>query len=65
MDIIKLVIRVCIFAIILFGVILIYDARIIASKKTNIDQINKKTRILKIIGFVLSIIGAIVLLYIK
>lgn len=49
--------------IILFGVILVYDARPITLRYFNFGKENESTTGLKILGFLIAIIGA-VLLYI-
>lgn len=45
----------------LLGVILVYDARRIATQRFSYQDKNEGTKILKILGFMFSIIGAILL----
>jgi len=44
------------------GIILIYDARYITKKIFSFGDQNEATRALKIIGFILSIIGGLMIL---
>ena len=44
------------------GVIAIFDARKIATKLFNQGETNNATRTLKIVGFILFIIGAIIII---
>ncbi len=46
--------------IVLFGVILIYDARTIAKDKFSFGDLNEATSGLKIIGSICSIIGSLI-----
>ncbi len=46
-----------------FGVILIYDARIVAEKYFSISDINKAVNILKVVGVVLIVIAWFILYY--
>ena len=49
--------------IILCGVILIYDARIITKKMFNFGDQNEATSGFKILGTILSIIGALIVMF--
>lgn len=51
--------------IIAFGVILIYDARLITIKNFGFGDQNEASMGLKIIGFILTIIGTLMMLLIK
>lgn len=47
--------------IIAIGVVLLYDARKIATKRFSSEETNSTTKILKISGIVISIIGLILI----
>lgn len=47
----------------LVGVVLIYDARIITKKMFNFGDQNEATSGFKILGFIVSVIGAIILIF--
>lgn len=49
--------------VVLIGVILIYDARIITKKIFGFGDQNEASSGLKILGWIISIIGILVLLY--
>ena len=51
--------------IILVGVILVYDARIITNKIFSFGDKNEATSGLKILGWILSIIGILMVFFIK
>ena len=59
--IIKIISLLMIFA----GVILIYDARIITKKFFSFGDQNEGTSGLKILGFIVTIIGGLILLFVK
>ena len=59
----KIIIRIISLLIILFGVILIYDARVITKKFFSFGDQNEVASGLKILGFIFSIIGGIILYY--
>ncbi len=59
----KIIIRIISLLIILFGVILIYDARVITKKFFSFGDQNEGASGLKILGFIFSIIGGIILYY--
>lgn len=50
--------------IVLIGVILIYDARLLTKRFFSFGDQNEGTSGLKILGFIISIIGGIILLFI-
>lgn len=50
--------------IVLLGVILVYDARIITQKIFGFGDQNEASRGLKILGAVLSIIGILIMLFV-
>lgn len=49
----------------LIGVIMIYRARIITKKYINFGEENKVALTVKLIGFAVAIVGALVVVYIK
>lgn len=49
--------------ILLFGIVLIYDARIIAKKEFAFGNQNQATEGLKYMGFLFSIIGGLILFF--
>ena len=51
------------FIIIAIGVIFIYDARILAKKLFGFGDQNEATSGLKILGFILSIIGVLIAIF--
>ena len=56
----KQIIMVCLWVcIIAIGVILVYDARQIAQKRFSTNEQNKVTKIMKILGAIISIGGAL------
>lgn len=57
----NIIIRIISLLIILAGVILIYDARIITKKFFGFGDQNEGASGLKILGFIISIIGGIIL----
>ncbi len=59
----QLIIKLIGLLMILAGVILIYDARIITKKFFGFGDQNEGSSGLKIIGFILSIIGALVIYF--
>jgi len=63
MEIIKLISIVIAFIIIMLGVIMIYDARKQAKKWFSFHDQNEGTKWFKIGGFILSIIGVLILYF--
>lgn len=49
----------------LAGVILIYDARIITKKMFNFGDQNEATSGFKILGVIISLIGALIIFFVK
>lgn len=62
MEIGKIIIDIIALVIIAVGVVMVYDARRIAEKRFSYSDRNSMTRILKIVGFALSILGAIIII---
>ena len=61
MEIIKVIGTIIAFIIMMLGVIMIYDARKLIKKWFSFHEQNESTKWSKIIGFVLFIIGIIIL----
>lgn len=61
----KIIIKLIAVIIVLIGVILVYDARIIAKKMFGFGDQNEATSGLKILGWIISIIGIMIMLFIK
>lgn len=57
----NIIIKIISLLIVLVGVILIYDARMITKKFFGFGDQNEGTSGLKILGFILAIIGGIIL----
>lgn len=55
--------RILIIILILFGITLIYDARIITKKFFGFGDQNEGTAGLKIIGFIIAIVGGIAMYF--
>ena len=60
----KVIIKIIALLIVLAGVIFIYDARIITKNLFSFGDQNEGTAGLKMIGFLISIIGGIILYFI-
>lgn len=59
----EIIIKLIAVIIVLIGVILIYDARIITKKMFGFGDQNEATAGLKILGWIISIIGIFILLF--
>lgn len=59
----NIILKIFAFIMIWFGVILIYDARILTKKFFSFGDQNEGASGLKILGFILSIIGGIVMYF--
>ena len=59
----KLILKIVTLLIILLGVILIYDARMITKKFFSFGDQNEGSSGLKILGFIFSIIGGIIIYF--
>lgn len=62
METVNVIVKLVAFIIIALGVIAIYDARRLSEKLFSFEDKNTSTKILKIIGFVLAIIGGIIII---
>ena len=61
----KIIINLIAVIIILIGVILVYDARIITKKMFGFGDQTEATKGLKILGWIISIIGVLIMLFIQ
>lgn len=61
----QLIIKIILILIILAGVIMIYDARIITKKFFGFGDQNEASSGMKILGFVFAIIGGLILFFIN
>lgn len=59
----NIIMRILIIILILFGITLIYDARIITKKFFGFGDQNEGTAGLKIIGFIIAIVGGIAMYF--
>lgn len=62
MEIINIIIKIIALIIVAIGVIMIYDARKLSEKWFSFGDKNSSVKILKIAGFILAIIGAIIVM---
>ena len=62
---INIVVKILGILLVLSGVILIYDARIITKKFFGFGDQNEGTSGLKIIGFIIAIVGGIIIFVVK
>lgn len=59
----NIIMRILIIILILFGITLIYDARIITKKFFGFGDQNEGSTGLKIIGFIIAIVGGIAMYF--
>lgn len=59
----NIIMRLIMMILILFGIILIYDARIITKKFFGFGDQNEGSAGLKIIGFIIAIVGGIAMYF--
>lgn len=64
MEIIKVIGTIISFVIMMLGVIMIYDARKLTKKWFSFHEQNESTKWSKIIGFILFVIGMILLFFV-
>lgn len=62
MDYIKLIIKIISLIVIAVGIAMIFDARKISGKWFSYSDKNSSTKLFKIIGFVISLLGGIVII---
>lgn len=63
MEILKVISILISFVLIMFGVIMIFDARKLAKKWFSFHEQNKVTKLLKVIGFIVSILSLTILYF--
>ena len=51
--------------IVLLGIIMIYDARILTKKFFGFGDQNEATSVLKILGFIVAIVGGLIIYFVK
>lgn len=61
----NIIIKIILFLLILLGVILIYDARILTKKFFGFGDQNEGSAGLKILGFIIAILGGIILFFVS
>ena len=62
MDYYKIIVNLIALIFITIGVVMIYDARKISKKWFSNNDSNQMAKILKIFGFIISVLGAIVVI---
>ena len=62
MEILKSIIQIVSLVVINIGVVMIYDARKISKKWFSFGDRNSSVKILKIIGFIIAIIGSLIII---
>lgn len=62
MEIINIIIKLIGLIVIALGVIMIYDARKLSKKWFSFGDRNGSTKILKIVGFIIAIIGSMIII---
>jgi len=62
MEIVNILIKIIGLAIMAFGVIMIYDARKLSKKWFSFGDRNGSTKTLKIVGFIVAIIGSLIII---
>ena len=62
MEIINIIIKVVALIVVALGVIMIYDARKLSKKWFSFGDRNYSTKILKIVGFIVAIIGSLIII---
>lgn len=61
----NIIIRIILLLLILSGIILIYDARILTKKFFGFGDQNEGSAGLKILGFIIAILGGIILFFVS
>lgn len=62
MPILKILIQIISLIVVTIGIVMIYDARKISKRWFSFGDRNSSVKILKIVGFILAIIGAIIVM---
>lgn len=60
MEVINVVIKIIGLVIIALGVVMIYDARKLSQKWFSFGDRNDSTKVLKFVGFIITIIGGLI-----
>ena len=47
------------------SVVMVYDARIIASNEFRSNEVNETTKILKVVGYITLMIGLLIIYFVK
>ncbi len=63
MEILKIVLILVGFILLAIGVVFIYDARKITQKRFSFGDRNEGAKVLKFIGFIMSIVGSLVIIF--
>lgn len=62
METMNIIIKIIGLVIIALGVIMVYDARKLSKKWFSFGDRNDSTKILKIVGFIIAIIGGLIII---
>lgn len=62
MPILKIIIQIISLIVVAIGVVMIYDARKLSKKWFSFGDRNSSVKILKIVGFILAVIGALIVM---
>ncbi len=62
MPIVKIIIQIISLIVVAIGVIMIYDARKLSKKWFSFGDRNSSVKTLKIVGFILAIVGGIIVI---
>lgn len=63
MDVLKIIVTIIEFIVLVIGITMIFDARKIAEKWFSFGEKNESAKILKIAGFVISVIAGILIIF--
>lgn len=63
MENLEIIIRIIGYILLAIGVVLIFDARKITKNRFSFGDRNESTKILKVVGFIISIIGVLIILF--
>lgn len=62
MDYFKIIIKLISLVIISIGIVMVYDARKISKKWFSFNDVNRSSRLLKIVGFIIAALASIVII---
>lgn len=62
MEILNIIVKIIALIIVAIGIIMIYDARRLSKKWFSFGDRNGSTRTLKIVGFIIAIIGSLIII---